>query len=98
MAEPVLLISSDPYLGASLEAVAHGRVQVAHLDPADRPPTWPAAPEATVVLDVTPHQRDSVHTWIRDHHPGPPVILLKPGERSANLAVDGARSSAARSA
>ena len=67
MAEPVLLISSDPYLGASLEAVAHGRVQVAHLDPADRPPTW-----------------------VRDHHPGPLVILLNPGERSP-VPPDGAQ-------
>ena len=69
MAEPVLLISSDPFLGASLEAVARGRVQVARLDPAHRPPAWPADPST------------NVHTWIRRHHPGPLVILLKPGER-----------------
>jgi hypothetical protein len=81
VAEPVLLISSDPFLGASLEAVAHGRVQVARLDPAQRPPTWPAGPSTTVVLDVTAHHRDSIHTWIRRHHPGPLVILLKPRER-----------------
>ena len=81
MAEPVLLISSDPFLGASLEAVARGRVQVARLDPAHRPPAWPADPSTTVVLDVTARHRDSVHTWIRRHHPGPLVILLKPGER-----------------
>src|SRR5207342_2808780 len=34
VAEPALLISTDPFLGANLEAAAHGRVQVAHLDPA----------------------------------------------------------------
>ena len=52
MAEPVLLISSDPFLGASLEAIALGRVQVARLDLATRPAAWPAEPTATVVLDV----------------------------------------------
>ncbi|HEV2869946.1 MAG TPA: hypothetical protein VG409_00880, partial [Actinomycetota bacterium] len=91
MAEPVLLISSDPFLGASLEAVARGRVQVARLDPAHRPPAWPAGPSTTVVLDVTARHRDSVHTWIRRHHPGPLVILLKPGERPPALPPDRAR-------
>ena len=91
MAEPVLLISSDPFLGASLEAVARGRVQVARLDPAHRPPAWPADPSTTVVLDVTARHRDSAHTWIRHHHPGPLVILLKPGERSPALPPDRAR-------
>ena len=61
MAEPVLLISSDPFLGASLEAVARGRVQVARLDLARRPVAWPAEPAATVVLDVAAGQRDAVH-------------------------------------
>ena len=91
MAEPVLLISSDPFLGASLEAVARGRVQVARLDPAHRPPAWPADPSTTVVLDVTARHRDNVHTWIRRHHPGPLVILLKPGERPPALPPDRAR-------
>jgi hypothetical protein len=91
VAEPVLLISSDPFLGASLEAVARGRLQVARLDPAYRPPAWPATPSTTVVLDVTARQRDSIHTWIRRHHPGPLVILLKPGERHPSLPPDRAR-------
>jgi hypothetical protein len=91
VAEPVLLISSDPFLGASLEAVARGRLQVARLDPAHRPPAWPAASSATVVLDVTARERDRIHTWIRRHHPGPLVILLKPGERPPSLPPDRAR-------
>ena len=88
MAEPVLLISSDPFLGASLEAVARGRVQVARLDLARRPVAWPADPTATVVLDVAAGQRDAVHAWIRRHHPGPLVVLLKPGERQAGAPPD----------
>ena len=96
MAEPVLLISTDPFLGANLEAAAHGRVQVAHLDPAQRPPAWPAGPSTTVVLDVTAHHRDSIHTWIRHHHPGPLVILLKPGERHPALPPDRSRVVVAR--
>jgi hypothetical protein len=88
VAEPVLLISSDPFLGASLEAVARGRLQIARLDPARRPPAWPAGPSATVVLDVTARQRDPIRTWIRRHHPGPLVIVLKPGERHSALPAD----------
>ena len=88
MAEPVLLISSDPFLGASLEAVARGRLQIARLDPTHRPPAWPATPSTIVVLDVTTRQRDPIHTWVRRHHPGPLVILLKPGERQPDLPPD----------
>ena len=88
MAEPVLLISSDPFLGASLEAVARGRLQIARLDPTHRPPAWPATPSTTVVVDVTTRQRDPIHTWVRRHHPGPLVILLKPGERDPALPPD----------
>jgi hypothetical protein len=88
MAEPVLLISSDPFLGASLEAVARGRLQIARLDPSHRPPAWPATPSTTVVLDVTTRQRDPIHTWVRRHHPGPLVVLLKPGERQPDLPPD----------
>jgi hypothetical protein len=82
VAAPVLLISSDPFLGASLEALAAGRIRVARLDPARRPAGWPGDPQATVVLDVTAGQRESLHAWVRRHHPGPLVVLLKPGERA----------------
>jgi hypothetical protein len=88
VAEPVLLISSDSFLGARLEAVARGRLQVARLDPALRPVAWPAEPAATVVLDVTARQRDAFHTWVRRHHPGPMVLVLKPGERRQTLPRD----------
>jgi Protein of unknown function (DUF4012) len=88
VAEPVLLISSDPFLGASLEAVAHGRLEIARLDPARRPPAWPAPSSVTVVLDVTSRQREPMRTWIRRHHPGPLVILLKPGERPTTIPPD----------
>jgi hypothetical protein len=71
VAEPVLLISSDPSLGASLEAVAAGRVRVARLDLARRPVAWPSEPAATVVLDVTARERNAFHAWVRRHHPGP---------------------------
>ena len=88
MAAPVLLISSDPFLGASLEAVARGRLQIARLDPTHRPPAWPATPSTIVVVDVTTRQRDPIHTWVRRHHPGLLVILLKPGERDPALPPD----------
>jgi hypothetical protein len=85
VAEPVLLISSDPFLGASVEAVAHGRLRVARLDPSRRPMVWPAGSTGTVVLDVTVRQRAVLHDWVRRHHPGPMVVLLKPGEQQLSL-------------
>jgi len=92
VAAPVLLISSDPFLGASLEAVAHGLLQVARLDPSRRPVVWPGGPAAaTVVLDVTAHQRAVLRAWVRRHHPGPLVVLLKPGERAPSLPSDPAQ-------
>ena len=88
VAEPVLLISSDSFLGPSLEAVARGRLRVARLDPSLRPVAWPAEPAATVVLDVTARQRGAFHAWVRRHHPGPMVVVLKPGERPPTLPRD----------
>jgi hypothetical protein len=88
VAEPVLLISSDSFLGPSLEAVAGGPLQVARLDPARRPVAWPAEPAGTVVLDVTARQRDAFHRWVRRHHQGPLVVVLKPGEGRPVLAPD----------
>ena len=88
MAAPVLLISSDPFLGASVEALAVGRLRVARLDPSRRPAAWPGEPEAIVVLDVSARQRNALHTWIRRHHGGSLVVLLKPGERVPPLAFD----------
>jgi hypothetical protein len=54
---------------------------VARLDPARRPAAWPGDPAATVVLDVAARQRNALHAWIRHHHQGPLVVLLKPGDR-----------------
>jgi hypothetical protein len=83
-----MLISSDSFLGPSLEAVADGRVRVARLDPTRRPMAWPAEPAATVVLDVTARQRDAFHAWVRRHHQGHLVVVLKPGERRPVLSPD----------
>jgi hypothetical protein len=71
-----MLISSDSFLGPSLEAVADGRVRVARLDPTRRPMAWPAEAAATVVLDVTARQRDAFHAWVRRHHQGHLVVVL----------------------
>lgn len=83
-----MLISSDSFLGPSLEAVADGRVRVARLDPTRRPMAWPAEAAATVVLDVTARQRDAFHAWVRRHHQGHLVVVLKPGERRPALSPD----------
>ena len=88
MGKPILLISSDSFLGAGLEAVAGGHLRVARLDPARRPAVWPAEPAATVVLDVTAREREAFHLWVRRHHDGPLVVVLKPGEGRPVLAPD----------
>src|SRR4029453_6505718 len=86
--ERVLLISSASFLGAGLESLAPGRLQVARLDPAPRPVAWPAEPAATVVLDVTARQLEAFHLSVRRHHTGPLVVVLKPGERRPALPPD----------
>ena len=72
--------------GANLEALASGRIRVARVDPSRRPAAWPGEPAATVVLDVSARQRDTLHAWVRRHHGGSLVVLLKPGERVPALA------------
>jgi hypothetical protein len=88
LAAPVLLISSDPFLGASLDAIARGRVRLARLDPSRRPAAWPGEPGATVVLDVAARQRHAAYAWVRRHHPGPLVVVLKPGDPGPGLPPD----------
>ena len=88
MAEPVLLISSDSFLGAGLEAVAPGRVEVARLDPARRPVAWAAGAAVTVILAVHARPLGALPPWVRRHHAGPLVVVLKPGERRPVLPPD----------
>jgi hypothetical protein len=88
VAEPVLLISSDPHLGESLEALARGRLRVASLDPGRRLLDWPEEAPSAVVLDVGAERRDAAFAWVRRHHHGPVVVLLKPGERDRDPTRD----------
>jgi uncharacterized protein DUF4012 len=88
VAEPVLLISNDPFLGSSLEALAHGRLRVARIDPVQRSAAWPGPPTATVVLDLARRELDHAYPWVRNHHPGRVVLLLKPGEPENSLPPD----------
>jgi uncharacterized protein DUF4012 len=86
--ELVLLLSNDPSLGGTLESLARGRMRVAGIDPARRPAAWPWPSAATVVLDLTRKDRDAAYPWVRQHHTGRVVVLLKPGEREASLPPD----------
>ena len=88
MGELVLLLSNDPSLGGTLEGLARGRMRVVGVDPARRPAVWPWPAAATVVLDLTRRDRDAVYPWVRQHHSGRVVVLLKPGEREASLPPD----------
>jgi uncharacterized protein DUF4012 len=88
LAEPVLLVSSDPFLGASLQAMARGRFWVAPIDPAHRPSPWPGAASCTVVLDLGARARAVAYPWVRQHHGGRLVVLLLLGEPEASLPAD----------
>jgi Protein of unknown function (DUF4012) len=88
LAEPVLLVSSDPFLGSSLEALARGRLLVSPVDPAHRPSTWPGEAACTVVLDLGTEARAAAYPWVRQHHDGRLVVLLQPGERESGLPAD----------
>jgi uncharacterized protein DUF4012 len=88
LAERVLLVSSDPFLGASLQGMARGRLLVASVDPAHRPTAWPGAARCTVVLDLGAKERAVAYPWVRQHHGGRLVVLLQPGEREASLPAD----------
>jgi hypothetical protein len=91
LAEPVLLVSRDPFLGASLEALALGRLLVATIDPANQPSAWPGVATCTVVLDLGGRERATAYPWVRQHHGGRLVVLLQPGERELSLPEDPVR-------
>jgi Protein of unknown function (DUF4012) len=80
VAHQVLLVSSDPFLVASLKVAARGHFAVLRIDPAVEPAGWPWQAASAVVLDVAPEQRAGVSAWVRRHHSGPLVMLLTPDE------------------
>jgi hypothetical protein len=91
VAESVLLVSSDPLLGSSLEALARGRLLVARVDPSHRPAVWPGKTRSTVVLDLSAEDRAATYPWVRQHHTGRVVVLLRPGEQESSLPPDADR-------
>jgi Protein of unknown function (DUF4012) len=88
VAEPVLLVSSDPSLVSHLEVLGRGRLWVSPVDPARRPSAWPGKARSTVVLDLGASDRDAAYTWVRQHHGGRLVVLLQPGEGESSLPPD----------
>jgi hypothetical protein len=88
VAVPVLLVSSDPLLGTSLEALAQGRLWVTRIDPSHRPSIWPGRTTSTVVLDLGAGERAAAYSWVREHHAGRVVVLLRPGEQGSSLPPD----------
>ena len=88
MAVSVLLLSNDPHLGPSLQALAPGRLRVRHLEPSRQPPTWPGRTTSTVVLDLAAGERATAYSWVRQHHAGQVIVLLRPGEQASSLPPD----------
>jgi hypothetical protein len=88
VAVSVLLVSSDPLLGTSLEALAQGRLWVTRIDPSHPSSIWPARASSTVVLDLGAGERAAAYSWVRQHHAGRLVVLLRPGEQASSLPPD----------
>jgi hypothetical protein len=88
VAVSVLLLSNDPLLGPSLEALARGRLRVRHLEPSRRSTTWPGRATSTVVLDLAAGERATAYSWVREHHAGPVIVLLRPDEQASSLPPD----------
>ena len=88
MAESVILVSRDPLLGTSLEALAQGRLRVTRLDPSHQPSVWPGRARSTVVLDLGARDRAAFSSWVRQHHKGRLVVLLHPEEEESSLPPD----------
>jgi hypothetical protein len=87
---PVLLFSSDPFLGRALEAVENRpRSVVTHASPSEVA-EWPNA-AGSVVLDMAPGDRKAAYDAIRLHHSGRLIVVLGPDENDAGLPQDAAR-------
>jgi hypothetical protein len=91
VAHQVLLVSSDPFLVASLTVAARGHFAVLRIDPAVERAGWPWPAAAAVVLDVAPGQRAGMSAWVRRHHSGPLMVLLKSDEPDTLPPSDPAR-------
>jgi Protein of unknown function (DUF4012) len=91
VAHQVLLVSSDPFLLASLTVAARGHFAVQRIDPVVEPAGWPWQAASAVVLDVAPEQRAGMSAWVRRHHSGPLLVLLKPDEPDKPPPSDPAR-------
>jgi hypothetical protein len=88
MAVSVLLLSHDPLLGSSLEALARGHLRVRHLEPSRQSASWPGRAISTVVLDLAAGERATAYSWVREHHAGRLIVLLRPGEQASSLPPD----------
>jgi hypothetical protein len=88
VAVSVLLLSNDPHLGSSLEALGSGLLRVRNLEPSRQPATWPGRAGSTVVLDLAAGERATAYSWVRQHHAGRLIVLLRPGEQASSLPPD----------
>jgi Protein of unknown function (DUF4012) len=88
VAQLVVLVSSDPLLGTSLNVLSRGRLRVTRIDPSHRPSAWPGKATSTVVLDLGTKDWAATYPWVRQHHRGRLVVLLRPGQPESSLPPD----------
>ena len=88
MAESVVLVTGDPMLGTSLEVLSRGRLRVIRVDPSHQLSAWPGRTTSTVVLDLGARDPAATSSWVRQHHSGRLVVLLRPGENESSLPPD----------
>jgi Protein of unknown function (DUF4012) len=90
-ADPVVVLSEDPFLVLALESVVAGPVHFISDRTLSRSSHWPHDDACTVVVDVPADQRSVVYKTVRHHHHGRLILALDPGETDQDLPWDPAR-------
>jgi hypothetical protein len=91
VADPVVVLSEDPFLVLALESVVAGPVHFISDQNLSRSSHWPHDDACTVIVDVPADQRSLIYKTVRHHHHGRLILALDPGETDKDLPWDPAR-------
>jgi Protein of unknown function (DUF4012) len=96
VADPIVVLSEDPFLVLALESVVASPVHFVSDQNLSQSSHWPHDEACTVVVDVPADQRSAVYKAVRHHHQGRLILVLDPGEKVQDLPHDPARLTVAR--
>jgi hypothetical protein len=91
VADPIVVLSEDPFLVLALESVVAGPVHFISDQHLSRSSHWPHDDACTVIVDVPADQRSLIYKTVRHHHHGRLILALDPGETDQDLPWDPAR-------